>query len=84
MAYTTLLLSTVPLAVLAIPVFLIWNKWQLVNSLWGLIFLYQAVNLPFTIWQLYGFVLQVPMELEEAAPLMAVACSRSSPKCSCH
>jgi multiple sugar transport system permease protein len=68
-AYTTLLLRTVPLAVLAIPVFLIWNEWQLVNSLWGLVLLYVAVNLPFTIWLLYGFVLQVPIELEEAAAI---------------
>jgi multiple sugar transport system permease protein len=69
LAYTTLLLRTVPLAVLAIPVFLIWNEWQLVNSLWGLVLLYVAVNLPFTIWLLYGFVLQVPIELEEAAAI---------------
>ena len=68
-AYTTLLLRTVPLAVLAIPVFMIWNEWHLVNSLGGLILLYVAVNLPFTIWLLYGFVLQVPVELEEAAAI---------------
>ena len=68
-AYTTLLLRTVPLAVLAIPVFMIWNEWKLVNSLWGLVLLYVAVNLPFTIWLLYGFVLQVPIELEEAAAI---------------
>jgi multiple sugar transport system permease protein len=68
-AYTTLLLRTVPLAVLAIPVFMIWSEWKLVNSLWGLVLLYVAVNLPFTIWLLYGFVLQVPVELEEAAAI---------------
>jgi multiple sugar transport system permease protein len=68
-AYTTLLLRTVPLAVLAIPVFMIWSEWKLVNSLWGLVLLYVAVNLPFTIWLLYGFVLQVPVELEEAAAM---------------
>jgi len=68
-AYTTLLLRTVPLAVLAVPVFLIWTEWKLVNSLWGLVLLYVAVNLPFTIWLLYGFVLQVPVELEEAAAI---------------
>jgi len=65
----TLLLRTVPLAVMAIPVFMIWNRWGLVNSLPGLILLYVAVNLPFTIWLLYGFVLQVPAELEEAAAI---------------
>ena len=68
-AYSTLLLRTVPLAVLAIPVFMIWSEWKLVNSLWGLVLLYVAVNLPFTIWLLYGFVLQVPVELEEAAAI---------------
>lgn len=68
-AYATLLMRTVPLAVLAVPVFLIWNEWKLVNSLWGLVVLYVAVNLPFTIWLLYGFVLQVPIELEEAAAI---------------
>ena len=68
-AYTTLLLRTVPLAVMAVPVFLIWSEWKLVSSLWGLVLLYVAVNLPFTIWLLYGFVLQVPVELEEAAAI---------------
>lgn len=68
-AYTTLLLRTVPLAVLAVPVFMIWDQVGLINSLSGLILLYVAVNLPFTIWLLYGFVQQVPVELEEAAAI---------------
>jgi multiple sugar transport system permease protein len=68
-AYTTLLLRTVPLAVLAVPVFMLWSQAGLINSLPGLILLYVAVNLPFTIWLLYGFVLQVPPELEEAAAI---------------
>ena len=66
-AYTTLLLRTVPLAVLAVPVFMIWNEAGIINSLSGLVLLYVAVNLPFTIWLLYGFIDQVPIELEEAA-----------------
>jgi len=68
-AYTTLLLRTVPLAVLAVPVFMVWSRAGLINSLSGLVLLYVAVNLPFTIWLLYGFVLQVPPELEEAASI---------------
>jgi multiple sugar transport system permease protein len=63
------MLRTVPLAVIAVPVFMIWSDWKLTNSLLGLILLYIAVNLPFTIWLLYGFVLQVPVELEEAAAI---------------
>ena len=66
-AYTPLLLRTVPLAVLAVPVFMIWNEAGIINSLSGLVLLYVAVNLPFTIWLLYGFIAQVPIELEEAA-----------------
>ena len=68
-AYTSLLLRTVPLAVLAVPVFMIWGQAGMINSLWGLILLYVAVNLPFAIWLLYGFILQVPIELEEAASI---------------
>jgi multiple sugar transport system permease protein len=68
-AYATLMLRTVPLAVVAVPVFMIWSNWRLTNSLGGLILLYVAVNLPFTIWLLYGFILQVPVELEEAAAI---------------
>lgn len=66
-AWTTLLLRTVPLAVLAVPVFALWTDWGLNGSLAGLILLYVAINLPFTIWVLYGFIEQVPYELEEAA-----------------
>lgn len=65
--WTTLLLRTVPLAVLAVPVFAIWGDLGMANSLGGLVLLYTAINLPFTIWVLYGFFEQVPYELEEAA-----------------
>lgn len=66
-SWATLLLRSVPLAVLAVPVFAVWNDAGLLNSLTGLVVLYVAVNLPFTIWVLYGFIAQVPYELEEAA-----------------
>jgi len=33
----------------------------------GLILFYSALNLPFTIWLLVGFIQQIPIELEEAA-----------------
>jgi multiple sugar transport system permease protein len=46
---------------------MIWNQAGIINSLSGLVLLYVAVNLPFTIWLLYGFITQVPIELEEAA-----------------
>lgn len=67
LAMSTLLLRTVPPAVLAVPVYFIWNRVGLGDGLAGLILVYVALNLPFTIWLLYGFIEQVPVELEEAA-----------------
>jgi multiple sugar transport system permease protein len=64
---TTLLLRMLPPAVLAVPVFVIWSDWDLLNRRTGLILVYVAMNLPFTIWILYGFIAQIPKELEEAA-----------------
>jgi multiple sugar transport system permease protein len=66
LAMGTLLLRTIPPAVLAVPIYFIWNNIGL-SGLNGLIFVYVALNLPFTIWLLYGFVEQVPRELEESA-----------------
>jgi len=65
----TLLLRTLPPAVLAVPLFLTWTNLGLASSLTGLTLAYAALNLPFTIWLLYGFVQQVPEELEEAAAI---------------
>ena len=66
LAIGTLLLRTIPPAVLAVPIYFIWNSVGL-EGLTGLIIVYVALNLPFTIWLLYGFIEQVPTELEEAA-----------------
>jgi multiple sugar transport system permease protein len=67
LAMGTLLVRTLPPAVLAIPLYFIWNRIGISDSLGGLILAYVALNLPFTIWLLYGFLEQVPLELEEAA-----------------
>ena len=63
------MLRTVPLTLIAVPVFMICGEWRLTDSLAGLILRYVAVNLPFTISLRYGFALQVPVELEEAAAI---------------
>ena len=65
-AMGTLLVRTIPPAVLAIPVYFILTPLHL-DGLAGLTISYIALNLPFTIWLLYGFIEQVPTELEEAA-----------------
>lgn len=63
----TLLLRMVPPAVLAVPVFVIWSDAGILNDRWGLVLAYVGMNLPFTIWVLYGFIAGIPVELEEAA-----------------
>ena len=67
LAYSSLLLRTIPPTVLAIPMFIIWSNWGINDSLSGLTLAYVALNLPFVIWLLYTFIIQVPIELEEAA-----------------
>ena len=56
-----------PPIVLVIPLFAIYMKLHLVNTLRGLTISYLAFNLPFLIWILMGFFEGIPKELEEAA-----------------
>lgn len=69
LSYGTLILRTLPPAVLAVPVFVIWSAWGIGDTLSGVVLVYVALNLPFTIWLLYGFIEQVPEELEESAAI---------------
>jgi len=68
--YGNLMVRMVPPAVIAVPVFAIWSRTGFsgqFEELWGLIFFYTALNLPFAIWLLFSFVKQIPVDLEEAA-----------------
>ncbi|MEP6557249.1 MAG: carbohydrate ABC transporter permease [Burkholderiales bacterium] len=69
LSYSTLILRTLPPAVLAVPVFVLWQAWGIGDTLSGVVLVYVALNLPFTIWLLYGFIDQLPIELEEAAAI---------------
>ncbi len=67
---TTLLLRMVPPAVLLVPVFGIWSfQFHLDGTRAGVILIYVAMNLPFVIWILQSFIVQVPIQLEEAAKM---------------
>ena len=65
------ILSTrfMPPVVVVIPVFLMFRDLDLLDTLQGLILVYAAFNLPFTIWMMKGFIDEVPAEYEEAAML---------------
>lgn len=67
-SFTTLIMRMVPPAVLLVPVFGIWNnQFNLGGTHAGIILVYVAMNLPFVIWILQSFIVQVPLQLEEAA-----------------
>ncbi|MDZ7823547.1 MAG: carbohydrate ABC transporter permease [Ahrensia sp.] len=67
---TTLLMRMVPPAVLLVPVFGIWTfQYGLDGTYTGVILVYVAMNLPFVIWILQSFIVQVPIQLEEAAKM---------------
>lgn len=42
---------------------------ELINTRGGMIFLYTAMNIPFSIFLIYGFVETIPTELDEAATM---------------
>jgi sorbitol/mannitol transport system permease protein len=51
------------------PLYVIALKTHLLDSIWLLIILYTAMNLPLAIWMIRSFMLEVPGELLEAARL---------------
>jgi multiple sugar transport system permease protein len=50
-----------------IPIFLLFNNLNLIDTRQGLALLYIAFNLPFAIWIMRGFFAEVPAELDDAA-----------------
>jgi multiple sugar transport system permease protein len=56
-----------PSVVLVIPLYLLAKQFGLGNTHAGLILAYTALNLPFAIWMIRGFILTIPIELEQAA-----------------
>jgi N,N'-diacetylchitobiose transport system permease protein len=70
-----LAVQMVPLIAMIIPVFLLLNDLGQYDKLSGLILTYLTFILPFTVWTLRGFIVNIPRELEEAA--MVDGCSRT-------
>ncbi len=62
-----MLSRAVPGIALSLPVFILWSKLGIIDAKFGLIVVYVALNIPFTIWLTDGFFRQIPKELSEAA-----------------
>jgi ABC-type sugar transport system, permease component len=56
-----------PPIVTAIPLFLMMRDVRLLNTKASLVIVYTAFNLPFVVWMMRGFFMEVPREMEEAA-----------------
>jgi multiple sugar transport system permease protein len=63
------ILSTrmLPAVVVTIPIFLMYRALGLYDTHVGMILLYTAFNLSFSVWLLKGFIDEIPIEYEEAA-----------------
>jgi multiple sugar transport system permease protein len=64
-----MLTRTVPGIALSLPLFFVYSKLGIIDTHFGLIIAYVALNVPFTIWLIDGFFRQVPKDLAEAAQI---------------
>ena len=60
-------IQMLPQAGLIIPLYVVLAKYHQVNVLSGVILTYMTFALPFCVWTLRGFIINIPRELEEAA-----------------
>ncbi|WP_134500269.1 carbohydrate ABC transporter permease [Microvirga pakistanensis] len=65
--FLVLATQMLPAIVLVLPTFTIFRSLGLTNSIFGLMIVYAALNLPFLTWILMGFFEGIPVELEWAA-----------------
>ena len=59
--------TSVPALVFMVPLYFMWAQIGLVNSLFGLIIIYVALNSPFATYLLRSFMISIPADYEEAA-----------------
>jgi ABC-type glycerol-3-phosphate transport system permease component len=62
-----LVIQMFPGVMLAIPMFLLLNKFHLIDTLWALLVTYLTFALAFSVWMLKGYFDGIPREIEEAA-----------------
>jgi multiple sugar transport system permease protein len=72
--FLVLVTRMAPRIVLVVPYYLMMQRLGLLDTYTGLLIAYISFALPFSIWLLIGFFMDVPLEIEEAA--MIDGCSR--------
>lgn len=64
-----LITQMIPLTLILVPMFLIFNSVKLGDSLTSLIILYVVLNVPFCVITMQGFFANIPVAIEEAAAI---------------
>jgi multiple sugar transport system permease protein len=54
-------------AVIAIPIFFLFGFFRMVDTVWALMIIYAAMNLPIVVWIVRSYMLDIPHEIEDAA-----------------
>jgi multiple sugar transport system permease protein len=67
LAVWILMQRLLPAIAVVFPLFLVYARLGLADTYTGLILLYTAFALPYVVWMMRGYLLEVPLELEEAA-----------------
>lgn len=69
LAFVFMSFRFVPFIAFVIPLYLLFQRFGLYDTHLGLILAYQLITLPFTIWMLRSFFMEVPSEIQEAATI---------------
>ncbi len=62
-----MIILTLPYAIYLIPIYIMENRMGLINTHWGLILPYIAINLPMSIFVMRGIFINIPNEIAESA-----------------
>jgi N,N'-diacetylchitobiose transport system permease protein len=72
--FVVMMVQRLPMAVMILPMYKILAGIHQTDSLWGVVAIYIGLILPYMVWTLRGFIVNVPKELDEAA--LVDGCSR--------
>lgn len=72
--FVIMIVQMLPIAVMVVPMYKVLADAHATDTLWGIIVLYIGLIMPYTVWTLRGFIVNVPRELDEAA--MVDGCTR--------
>lgn len=65
-----------PPIIFVVPIYVLFSQLKLINNYLALIMVYITFNIPLVVWLLRGYIIEIPVEIEESA--MVDGCSRIS------